>query len=170
MNMRTKFDGGKQYNRSQRGSWEGKCAGAGLRHNLGPEWGAVVVWKQVTGNDANPVLKESTVKHSEQDATDRERKAREDVKRKRTEVKYGKSNDNTVKARRDYARHDGGLDVHDVPQDVPAEFLEDMMVDYYRAHVLVSSEKRLEIEEVTKSQAQLVRSKCAAWKLFGHEL
>ena len=46
-----------------------------------------------------------------------------------------------------------GLDVNNVPQNVPAEFLEDMMVDYYRAHVLVSSEKRLEKEEITKSQA-----------------
>ena len=152
MGIRAKFDGGKQYNRSQRGSWEGRCAGAGLRHNLGPEWGAVV-WKQVTGNDPNPVLKDSTVKHSRQVATDRIRKARDDVKRKRKEVRYGKSNDNTIKARRDYARHDGGLDVRDVPQDVPAAFLEDMMVDYYRAHISVSTEKRLEIEGTTKSQA-----------------
>ena len=108
MGIRAKFDGGKQYNRSQRGSWEDRCAGACLRHNLGlihlhklrqlqHEWGAVV-WKQVTGNDLNPVLKDSTVKHSRQVATDRIRKAREDVKRKRKEVRYGKSNDNTVKA------------------------------------------------------------------------
>ena len=60
-------------------------------------------------------------------------------KRKISEVKYGKSNDNTVKARRDYVRHDGGLDIDDVPQDIPAEVLEDMMFDYYRAHVLVLS-------------------------------
>ena len=85
MGIRAKFDGGKQYNRSQRRSWEGRCAGAGLRHNLGPEWGAVV-WKQETGNDRNP---DSTVKHSRQVATDRIRKAREDVKRKRKEVRYG---------------------------------------------------------------------------------
>ncbi len=28
--MRSKFDGGKQVNRSQSGSWEAQCAGAGL--------------------------------------------------------------------------------------------------------------------------------------------
>ena len=38
MNIRAKFDGGKQYNKNQQGSWEGRCAGADLRHNLGPEW------------------------------------------------------------------------------------------------------------------------------------
>ena len=163
MGIRAKFDGGKQYNRSQRGAWEGRCTGAGLRHNLGPEWGAVV-WKQVTGNDPNPVLKDSTAKRSRQVATDRNRKAREDVKRKRKEVRYGKSNDNTVKARRDYARHDGGLDVRDVPQDVPATFLEDMMVDYYRAHVSVSVEKSLEIEGATKSQAAADDLASNRWK------
>ena len=92
-------------------------------------------------NDPNPVLKDPTVKHSRQVAAD--------VKRKRKEVRYGKSNDHPVKASRDYARHDGGLDV----RDVPAAFLEDMMVDYYRAHISVSTEKRLEIKGTTKSQA-----------------
>ena len=31
MNVRSKFDGGKQINRLQRGSCQGRCAGAGLR-------------------------------------------------------------------------------------------------------------------------------------------
>ena len=38
MRMRTKFDEGKQINLSQRGSWEGRCAGAGVRLNEGPTW------------------------------------------------------------------------------------------------------------------------------------
>ena len=33
MPIRSKFDGGKQINRSQSGSWEGRCAGAALRVN-----------------------------------------------------------------------------------------------------------------------------------------
>ena len=36
MSIQAKFDGGKQCNRSQRGAWEGRCAVAGLRQNLGP--------------------------------------------------------------------------------------------------------------------------------------
>ena len=33
MNIHCKFDVGKQINRSQHGSWEGRCAGAALRVN-----------------------------------------------------------------------------------------------------------------------------------------
>ena len=35
MHVRSKFDGGKVINRSQSGSWEHRCMGAGLQHNLG---------------------------------------------------------------------------------------------------------------------------------------
>ena len=47
MNVCSKFDGGKQINRSQRGSWQGRCAGAGLRLNIGPDWGPTT-WESVT--------------------------------------------------------------------------------------------------------------------------
>ena len=39
MHICTKFDGGKQINRSRQGSWEGRCTGAGLRLNGSPAWG-----------------------------------------------------------------------------------------------------------------------------------
>ena len=39
MHVRTKFDGGKVINQSQSGSWEHRCMGAGLKHNLGLPWG-----------------------------------------------------------------------------------------------------------------------------------
>ena len=39
MHIHSKFDGGKQINRSQSGSWEARCAGAAHRVNEGPEWG-----------------------------------------------------------------------------------------------------------------------------------
>ena len=38
MHIHSKFDGGKQINRSQSGSWEARCAGAVLRVNEEPEW------------------------------------------------------------------------------------------------------------------------------------
>ena len=47
MNVRSKFDGGKQINRSQRGSWQGRCACAGLWLNIGPDWGPTT-WESVT--------------------------------------------------------------------------------------------------------------------------
>ena len=39
MKIDCKFDAGKQINRSQHGSWEGRCAGVALRVNEVPEWG-----------------------------------------------------------------------------------------------------------------------------------
>ena len=39
MHVRSKFDGGKVINRSQAGSWEFRCFGAGLQHNYGLRWG-----------------------------------------------------------------------------------------------------------------------------------
>lgn len=35
MHIRSKFDGGKVINRSQSGSWEHHCMGAGLQQNMG---------------------------------------------------------------------------------------------------------------------------------------
>ncbi len=35
MNIRCKYDGGKVINRSQSGSWEFRCMGAGLQQNMG---------------------------------------------------------------------------------------------------------------------------------------
>ena len=44
MGIRCKFDGGKVINCSQSGSWEHQCMGAGLRLNIGPNWGPKV-WR-----------------------------------------------------------------------------------------------------------------------------
>ncbi len=54
MHMRSKFDGGKVINRSQSGSWEHRSMGAGLRQNLGKEWGPQA-WKDVTDTSPNKV-------------------------------------------------------------------------------------------------------------------
>ena len=45
MHIRSKFDGGKVINRSQSGSWEHRCMGAGLRQNLGREWGPLTNYR-----------------------------------------------------------------------------------------------------------------------------
>ena len=39
MHIRCKFEGGKQINRVQGGSWQARCAGAELRCNMAPSWG-----------------------------------------------------------------------------------------------------------------------------------
>ena len=100
MTIPARFDDGKQYNRSQRGAWEGRCAGAGLRQNLGPQCGTAV-WEKVTGNEANAVFK-SHNSYGKGVENDRKRKATE-VKQRR---KYNKTNYDSLKARTDYDRHD----------------------------------------------------------------
>ena len=152
MNIRAKFDGGKQYNRSQSGSWEGRCAGAGLRQNLGPEWGTVA-WERATGEEANPIFKTAANSYAKQVEGDRKRKATEEVKKRRLATKYRKTNDNSLQARRDYARHDGGPDVREVHQDIPGDYLQRMVIDYYQAHICLSGAKTLELESATRVKA-----------------
>lgn len=83
---------------------------------------------------------------------DRKRKATETEKERRKQVKYRKTNDNSQRARSDYARHDDGQGVKDIVKDVPQEYLEQMMLDYYTANVKVSDQKRLDIEQLTTGQ------------------
>lgn len=58
MNIRCKFDGGKYYNRIQRGSFQHRTYGAGLRFQLGPDWSSKV-WPKATGSDAGEIAKAS---------------------------------------------------------------------------------------------------------------
>ena len=62
MNVRAKFDGGKVINRSQSDSWQHRCMGAGLLHNLGYKWG-LQAWKDMTSSSPNKVFS-SIVEHS----------------------------------------------------------------------------------------------------------
>ena len=45
MHVRSKYDGRKVINRSQSGSWENRCMGAGMQHNMGKQWGPQA-WKK----------------------------------------------------------------------------------------------------------------------------
>ena len=81
-----------------------------MRQNLGPEW-PTTVWKSVTGEDPNSVFQEYLAENSKKVRMDRKRKATDQAKKNRNQSKYRKTNDNSLKARNDYARHDGGSDV-----------------------------------------------------------
>ena len=99
MHIRSKFDGGKEVNRSQSGSWEGRCAGAGLRANKGPEWGPAC-WAKVTTSERNKCFRSVSAAKSKKGAADYKRKAKDDVKLKR---KRRKRNDNSLQSRLDYS-------------------------------------------------------------------
>ena len=56
MGIRCKFDGGKVFNRIQRGSFQHRCYGAGLRFQLGPQW-ASQAWNHVAGDDPGETMR-----------------------------------------------------------------------------------------------------------------
>ena len=151
MHIRSKFDGGKQINRSQGGSWEGRCAGAGLRQVVDPAWGPQA-WKEATGSEANVVFKSTSEMKQKQVTTDSKRKASEAVKERRKQTKYKKTNDDSHQARRDYARHDTGQGVMETVNDMPQDYMEQMILNYYRAKVHITDQKALEVERVTRGQ------------------
>ena len=72
--MRTKFDEGKQINLSQRGSWEGRCTGAGLRLNEGPTW-APQCWEKATSLMPNNIFTTHATSIAKDVENDRKRKS-----------------------------------------------------------------------------------------------
>ena len=117
MHIRSKFDGGKHINRSQGGVWRGRCAGAALRHNIGPDWGARA-WEEITGSTANATYVSVSENRCKLVEADRKRKATDKAKESRWQSKSKRSCDDSNRAR-DYSRHDGGIAVLDVVSDVP---------------------------------------------------
>lgn len=73
MGIRCKFDGGKVYYRIQRGSFQHRCYGAGLRFQLGPNW-APKVWPQITGEEPGEVMTQYYDTQAQQHHKDMKRK------------------------------------------------------------------------------------------------
>ena len=145
MHIRCKFDGGKQINRSQSGSWESRCAGAGLRQKLGPEWGPNT-WKLITGTEPNIIFKQTASQNNKQVQRDRKSKSTEEAKEN--------TDDDSDKARKDYARYDGGSGVMEIQTDIPQEYLQGRITQYYEAHVKVCESEIKEIEVLTRDQSE----------------
>jgi len=133
MHVRSKFDGGKQINRSQKGSWQSRCAGAALRMNEGSSWGPMC-WKKVTGMQPSRTFETVAASRSKKVAKDRKR------------------SDNSLQSRLDYSRHDGGPNALDVSPDLPATDLHDLMTSYYLAHVKVNESEATKITINTTGQ------------------
>ena len=137
MNIRCKFDGGKLYNRSQSGSFEFSCMGAGLQQNFGLDWGPQA-FSEMTDNVVNPVYKDVACAISKKTANDRKRKVTPKYQECRRKSKYSKV-DNSVQARKAYSGHDGTVP-DEVTEDVPADLLEQLKQGYYDTKVRVTSE------------------------------
>lgn len=87
MGIRCKLDGGKVFNRIQRGSFQYRCYGAGLRFQLGPQWTSQA-WKHVTGEESG----ETTHTHYKARASTHDRamkrKGTAEYKERRKKTRY----------------------------------------------------------------------------------
>ena len=121
---------------------------------MGPEWGPRT-WDKVTGNAANPVFVAASAAKAKQVEADKKRKATDEAKAIRRASKHAKANDDSLQARRDYARNNDGPGVQEVDSNVPQAYLEDLLLDYFRGNVSVIESKLLDIEMVTRGQSTL---------------
>ena len=150
MHIRTKFDGGEVINRSQSGSWQYRCMGAGLRQNLGRTWGPEA-WKQATNTSPNKVYSNVAQNSAKIVDKDRKRKATEEAKVSRRRSKYQRTDD-TIAARKAYSRHDSGMTPDDVA-DISSDHLKQLLDGFYSTKVAVNSDEAKQIEEKTRNQA-----------------
>jgi hypothetical protein len=152
MNIRSKFDGGKVINRSQSGSWEHRCMGAGLQQNGGREWGAQA-WKSMTTCSPNTVFINTARRASLTVSKNKKRKATERAKESRRRSKYART-DNSATARSAYSRHDGGISPEDILEDISPQHLEELKYTFYETKVTINREEASRIERETREQAQ----------------
>ena len=104
MHIYSKFDGGKQINRSQAGSWQGRCAGAGLRCNEGAGWGPTT-WQKAVHTEPSNVFKLAAADAIKCTDTDRKRKAMAAAKLQHKKAQYSATAvDNSLSSRMAYFR------------------------------------------------------------------
>ena len=117
----------------------------------GPEWGPKT-WERVTGEAANPVFAAASAGKARQVEADRKRKATDEAKSSRHASKYAKTNDDSLRARSDYSRHDDGPGLQEVDSVLPQAYFQGQILDYYRANVNVTDSRIVEVERSTRGQ------------------
>ena len=152
MHVRCKFDGGKVVNRSQSGSWEHRCYGAGLEQNLGKCW-SPQTWEQVTESCPNQIFTDVAECRARKANTDRKRKATNNSKESRRQHKYAK-NDTSTAARKAYSQHDTGIQPDEIIDDVSPEYLASLKESFYNSRVKVTQEVADSIEHSTQQQSE----------------
>ena len=150
MHIRAKFDGGKVINRSQSGSWEHHCMGAGLQQNLGREWGPRV-WREMTNSSPNKIFTDTARNSAKKVEIQRKRKATEEAKDQRRQSKYSRT-DNSLAARKAYSRHDGDYTPDNVSDDVSPQFLDNSKEAFYNTNVVITKKDADDLEMKTRGQ------------------
>ena len=79
-----------------------RCAGAGLRCNMGQSWGPEA-WNKALGVAPSEVFRAAASKANQKVESDRKRKTTDKSKQQRKKAKYS-AVDNSISSRRAYAR------------------------------------------------------------------
>lgn len=151
MQVRCKFDGGKVVNRSQSGSWEHQCSGAGLQQNLGRNWGPPT-WEKMTSSPSNQVFIDTAESSAKKVQITRNRKATEKAKEHRRQSKNSQS-DNSFAARKAYSRHDNDIEPDEITDDVSSEYLNELKNTFYVTQVAVTVEQANKTEQEIQEQS-----------------
>ena len=153
MSIRMKFDGGKVFNRCQRGSWHGRCNGGGLRKNLGCNW-SPKAWSIATKTEPGRAFDRLYAQREYQHACSlRSKKKSSVLARGRKRRLYRAKQSTSKRARLQY-----GEEAIDVRPDISVEELELKKQKYLTENVCISPEKAASLEERTRHQ-----SHCAEW-------
>ena len=62
--------------------------------------------------------------------------------------------DDTVAARTAYNRYDGGISPEQVDNDIPSDKLQKLKTSFYERKVVITEERRTEIEKSTRGQVE----------------
>ncbi|XP_021375757.1 uncharacterized protein LOC110464719 [Mizuhopecten yessoensis] len=151
MSIRMKFDGGKVFNRCNRGSWHARCYGGALRKNFGPAW-SPIIWHRTTGVRPGRSFTSLYRQRSLQLFNSLKSQKKEEVKaRKRTKKMASSAQSNSKKAKREYGQ--SSLDVLD---DVPAHVLKTKCEEFLKSSVEVADQQCQHVQLTTQNQSYSV--------------
>jgi hypothetical protein len=149
MSIRAKFDGGKVFNRCNRGSWHARCYGGALRKNFGAEW-SPVVWKKVTGTKSGSAFDRIYKRRAGQLSSSRKSKSIPEVKA-RARKRKSKAHTQAAKPR---AKMAYGEEALDVVQDVSADTLDTTSQSFYEQHVKLDQAGIASLQLNTQNQSE----------------
>ena len=124
--------------------------GAGLQHNMGKEWGPTI-WKEMMSTTPNKVFSDTAQRSAKKASSEKERKAKEEIRKQWRIRKYSPKND-SVQARKAYSRHDDGHLSEEVSSDMTEGHLEALKKSFYETQVVVTDEEAVFIAQQTKEQ------------------
>ena len=148
MFIRCKFDGGKVFNRCNRGSWHSRCYGGALRKNFGPAW-SPVIWHKVTGVKPGSTF----TSHYRQRALNL---LRSQKSKKKPEVKaraYKRKQVSSRQSASKKAKKEYGEEALDVVPDITSEELEKSCKNFLSQNIYISESQIEVIERDTRGQS-----------------